>query len=369
MAAAPRGDDLYAAWLGAIRALAIKPAGATPSFMETAAFADLRVSSALAAYAQLRHDHVLIAGQAYGEGGCEIPDGYVEPVPAVYDALAAYADLGAKQVGLLGAGAQGSRAYFERLGKIARVLAAISRIELANQPLPVEAQRWLSMVVEMLPSGSDGRPTYTGWYFDLFEDRADGIARPDLIADYFTSDAGVAYVGVSAPRLGVFVVDTGGGPRAMIGPVASAYEHQGAPGAPRLTDDAALQLAAKDRLDPWAARYTVAAPPAPSFEAELTWDDSGNHVMSLHALQPIPSLTIQLLDHHRVPVAQITRPVPKGRSAIALPKLGEDVVVNTYGFIAGEFRAVEQPCGCCDCAPMAFGSLRKAAPPPDADEP
>ena len=379
VATAPRGGDLYAAWLEAIRALAIRPAGATPSYMETAAFADLRVSSALAAFAQLRHNHVLIAGQAYAEGGCEIPDGYVEPVPAVYDALAAYADLGAKQVGLLGAGAQSSRAYFERLGKIARVLAAISRIELANQPLPVEAQRWLSMVVEMLPSGSDGRPTYTGWYFDLFEDRTDGIARPDLIADYFTSDAGVAYAGVSAPRLGVFVVDTGGGPRAMIGPVARAYEHQAAPRAARLTDDTALKLADKDRLDPWLARFTVAAAPAPSFEAEVDWDSAGNKVMSIKALQPIPSLTIQLLDHHRVPVGQVTRAVPKGTSKIVLPPLGEDVMVNTYGFIAGEFRAVEQPCSCCNCSPMSFGSFRKATPPPgdgdggdsggDADEP
>ncbi|HWU86642.1 MAG TPA: hypothetical protein VN253_05185, partial [Kofleriaceae bacterium] len=252
--------------------------------------------------------------------------------------------------------------------QIARVLAAISRIELANRPLPVEAQRWLSMIVEILPFGSDGRPTYTGWYFDLFEDRTDGIARPDLIADYFTSDAGVAYAGVSAPRLGIFVVDTGGGPRAMIGPVARAYEHQAGPRAPRLTDDAALQLAAKDRLDPWLARFTVAAPPAPSFEATLDWDDAGNHVMKLRALQPIPSLTIQLLDHHRAPIAQVTRAVPRGASTIALPKLGDDVVVKTYGFIAGEFRATREPCSCCDCAPMAFGSLEKPAPQPAGDD-
>ncbi len=360
VASAPRGDDLYSAWLDAILALARPAAGATPSFMATEAFADLRVSSAIAAYAQLRHNHVLIAGQAYGEGGCEIPDGYVEPAPAVYDAIAAYAALGASKVGLLGPSAGGTRAYFERLGGIARVLAAIARIELANQPLPAEALRWLSMVVEIVPYGSDGRPTYTGWYFDLFEDRGDGIARPDLIADFFTSDAGVGHVGVSEPRLGVFVVDTGGGPRAAIGPVTRAYEHQ-QPSGRRLTDDAALQLPAEARVDPWAARFTVAAPPAPAFQATSDWDHAGGEsfrVMDIDARQPIPSLTIQLLDHHRVPIAQVTRAIPVGKTRVRLPAIADDQATGTFGFIAGEFRAVEQPCNCCNCSPMTFGAYR-----------
>jgi hypothetical protein len=96
---APRTDDLYTAWLDALRALAARPSGAVPSFMDTDAFADFRVNTTLAGFAQLRHNYVLIAGQAYGEGGCEIPDGYVEPAPAVYDALARYADSGAAKPG------------------------------------------------------------------------------------------------------------------------------------------------------------------------------------------------------------------------------------------------------------------------------
>jgi Protein of unknown function (DUF3160) len=397
VAKAPRGDDLYSAWLDAILALAKPAAGATPSFMATEAFADLRVSSAIAAYAQIRHNHVLISGMPYSEGGCEIPDGYVEPVVAVYEAIAAYADLGARKVSLLASGAASasasasagvpppgrghnraygtsgvgaaasSRAYFVRLGAIARVLAAISRIELANQPLPVEARRWLSMVVEMLPAGSDGRPTYTGWYFDLYQDRTDGIARADLIADFFSSSAGVGYVGVGEPRLGVFVVDTGGGPRAMIGPVARAYEHQGT--GPRLTDETAQKLGDRDRVEPWAARYTAPAPPAPSFQATLGgWEsvgDDGNdgfQVMEIDALQPIPSLTIQLLDHHRVSVAQVTRAIPKGKSKVRLPKLKEDQHVKVYGFIAGEFRATAEPCSCCDCSPMTYGAYPVKSP-------
>src|SRR5262249_36960820 len=47
VASAPRGDDLYSAWLDAILALAKRPAGAVPSFMATEAFADARVNSAI----------------------------------------------------------------------------------------------------------------------------------------------------------------------------------------------------------------------------------------------------------------------------------------------------------------------------------
>jgi hypothetical protein len=222
IAAARRDGDLYTAWLDALRALAVPLPGTVPSFMDGAPFADLRLGSTIVGYAQLRHDHVLIAGQAYGQGGCQIPDGYVEPAPAVYDALAHYAELGATH---LASFEPEHRAYFERLRTIARVLAMISRFELANRPLPPEAQQFLAMIVEILPFGSDGRPTYTGWFFDLFEDRADAIAHADLIADYLTAPSAghIDYVGALAPRLGVFIVDTGGEPRAMVGPVAQGY--------------------------------------------------------------------------------------------------------------------------------------------------
>src|SRR5262249_34195310 len=85
-------DDLHSAWLGAIRALADRPAGALPSFTSTEAFQDLRIASFVAAYGQLKHNYVLTAAQPYDEGACAVPDGFVEPAPAVYRELAAYAD-------------------------------------------------------------------------------------------------------------------------------------------------------------------------------------------------------------------------------------------------------------------------------------
>ncbi len=189
LANAPPDRSLYGAWLGAIRGLAARPEGVVPSFERTDAFADLRINSAVAAYAQLRHNHVLMAGQAYDEGGCVIPDAWVEPVPAVWDALLEYTERARDTLDAIGEPATSDAGrWLTRTRGVLRGLRAISAIELANQPLPVEAKRWLAMVVEMRPGSSDGPPTYSGWYFDLFRRRQDeGLADASLVADYFTA--------------------------------------------------------------------------------------------------------------------------------------------------------------------------------------
>mgnify|MGYP006137070357 CR=1 FL=1 len=127
------GADLYSKWLTAIRELATVPTGAKPSFMETSAFADMRLNTMLTAYGQLRHNHVLVAAQAYDQGGCEIPDGYVEPAPAPYAALADYARHAANAFRSLDR-TKGAEAvtYFTRVEKLMKVLVQISREELAG---------------------------------------------------------------------------------------------------------------------------------------------------------------------------------------------------------------------------------------------
>jgi hypothetical protein len=273
----------------------------------------MRVNTTVAAYAQLRHNHVLLAAQSYGEGGCQIPDGYVEPAPEVYDALARYAALGERQIGKLSPDAA-ARDYFARLGTIARVLAAISRIELAGQPLPLPAQQFLGMVSEIEPYGSDGRPTYTGWYFDLFLERTGAMSYPDLVADYVTTQAGVGYIGTQRPVLAIFAVDAGGGPRAMIGPVARAYEHWG--GGRRLDDAAAARLPQAARQAPWAASYTAPAPPAPAFDISFDGDDEGHRYLLVEAPRALGAMTIEEYDHHRVAIQRVTRRIAAGKTRI-----------------------------------------------------
>src|SRR5262249_37596016 len=153
--------------------------------------------------------------------------------------------------------------HFVRVEKILRVLRAIADDELAGRPLTDTEKHWLASVAELSLDYSvettGHPPMYSGWYFDLFYDReGDGMRGTASAAASFTGGNGISYVGATAPRMGVFVVDPGGPIRAFAGPVARAYEYHG-PLATRLTDETAAQLTKVD--DAWAQTYTVAAPP------------------------------------------------------------------------------------------------------------
>ncbi|TMQ05475.1 MAG: DUF3160 domain-containing protein [Deltaproteobacteria bacterium] len=333
------GDDLYSAWFGAIRGLAVNPSGALPSFATTDAGADLRFNTMTAAYGQLKHNYVLMAGQPYSEFGCEIPDGYVEPAPAAYDGLIEYAARGSKIAALIDPSDRtGAKAHFDRVAGALRVIRAIVDDELANRPLSAAEKRWLGMVSELSVDTSEDitgyPPVYSGWYFDLFlEAEGDGMRGASYIADYFTSvEDGISYTGASAPRLGIFVVDTGGAPRAFVGPVARAYEVH-TPLQTRLTDEDARKLSAVD--DPWAASYTIAGPAArPALR--LRYDTETGNVI-VEAAAALGPATIKLLDHHRVPLATRTQRVEDGETAFAFPKKLAGKVGAVY-VVIGAFR-------------------------------
>jgi hypothetical protein len=320
--------DLYAAWFAAVRGLSASPEGSVPSFMKTTAFEDLRVNSTVAAYGQLRHNYVLIAGQAYDEGGCEVPDGYVDPALAVYEGLVAYAARGRAAMDAIG-GPKEATDYFARLEKVMRVLVAITKDELAGRTLTEEQKRWLSMVVEIVPPSSDGPGSNDGWYFDLFLDVGDAFTSDAFVADWFTSSNArtIVYAGATAPRLGLFVVDTGGEPRVVVGPVTRAFEHHGDP-ARRLRDDDVgkinLRSAEGGRhpegalnilTEPWAASYTAPAPAAPPLAVVNLPDDgsgTGEPTAAAFAVRGSPrgaTVTLELLDHHRQTLGRATATV------------------------------------------------------------
>ena len=346
VAAAPDAGDLYGAWLGAVRGVAspVSSLGVVPSFMATPAYDDLRVNTLVAGYGQIRHNYVLMAGQSYDEGGCRIPDGYVEPLPAVYDGIARYASRGAAVVRELDPkDGTGSRAYFAELEKVARVLGVIAKHELEGRALTEEEKRFLGMVVEMTPGSSGGPPTYTGWYFDLFRGRSEeALATSAFIADYHTSSYlnQVVYAGATGPRMGVFVVDTGGGPRAMVGPVARAYELTSTT-EKRLDDDTGA--AAPGKRDPWARSYTAAAPVAPAFALGATMPYEGEKgpvkLVVRAGDAALPKVIVELTDHHGVVIATTTRSVAaKGRVSLAMtpPRHAEGVRVRIGDFMADD---------------------------------
>jgi hypothetical protein len=336
------GEDLYSVWLQAVRGLADSPPGVKPSFMSTEAHADLRIDSAVAGFGEIRHNYVLIAAQTYFQGGCAIPDAFVEPAPSTYDALVAYADRGASAMKSLDPDdTTNAAAYFARLGEALRVLRAIQNEELAGRALSDAAKRWLGMVMEFHPGSTGSSPRYDGWYFDLFRERDEGLHGASFVADYFTGEE-VAYAGVAGTSLGLFVVDTGGAPRVMLGPVARAYEHHGKGDAQRLTDETAAALSSKDRVAPWAASYTVdASVAAPQFAIDPVYDDKvpGTKLaFDVRAPKSIGAITIELLDHHRKPIDRKTVTVGAGKTRVSFAR-PKEVNVEGVHVQVGAFHA------------------------------
>ena len=339
LAAGARGKkDVYSAWMGAALRLADRPSGSVPSFMGSDAWADMRMSSALAVYAQIRHTFVLLAGQGYDGYGCEIPDGWVEPAVSAYDGMLAW-------VRAARAAAPSQAAYFRRVDEVLSMLRSISLTELSGVALSEPQRRWLGMVSEYTPKdgyfGDSGEPPkYTGWYFDLFPDREIGAERGvDLVADWFTltNVDQVRHLGVEKAALGVFVIDVGGEPRAMVGPVAKTYE-VATPIADRLDDERArtatgkraawLSFLAPKKVDPpLAARLFVCA------------DDAR---VVLRAGQPLAA-TVTLLDHHGDPLVEArTANVAAGEPSMIAFTLPAAVLASAHG-IEGMHLRVDTP--------------------------
>jgi hypothetical protein len=155
------------------------------------------------------------------------------------------------------------------------------------------------------------------------------MREASFIADYFTSQEGIAYVGATAPRIGVFVVDTNGPPRAFVGPVARAYEVRGPLGT-RYTDESARALPHVD--EPWAASYTLAAPAAaPAIRVAYDRDRG----VVIEAAAALGAATVKLLDHHRVPLT--TRSVRIGAGENVIPLRSRKQVGAVYVEL-GKFR-------------------------------
>lgn len=300
--------DVYGSWLRALLALGAPPPPTAPSYTRTPAYEDFRMSSALVGYGQLRHAYALLAAQGYDAYGCEIPDGFVEAVPAFWEALLAHV----RNVGRLAPGSM--RAKERVLG----MLKDIAETEARGAPLSEAQRRWLGMVSENVPRAgyggdSSAPPKWTGWYFDLFVDRHNGATlAPTFVADYMTltNEGVVRYLGAEGPRLAVFVVDTGGGPRAMVGPVAKGYETTTRLSEPRLDDKAAVGLPPERRTAPWRSSFAAAPAEAPEIGLEALYASCETNDakaplevrVALRADVPVGKVSVTLLDHHGDPL-------------------------------------------------------------------
>ncbi|MHA3964747.1 MAG: DUF3160 domain-containing protein [Candidatus Thorarchaeota archaeon SMTZ1-45] len=83
-------QNLYYLWLYSLLPLLSDPSEGYPFFMQSDAWVDKQLFTALASWTELRHDTILYAKQSYGSYTSLPPQvrGYVEPVPNLYARLA-----------------------------------------------------------------------------------------------------------------------------------------------------------------------------------------------------------------------------------------------------------------------------------------
>jgi hypothetical protein len=136
--------NLYWSWLHALKPLLAEYGTGYQTFMTTSAYRTKSLTTALASWAQLRHDTILYAKQSYTmtrEASSHEPpplppvQGYVEPIPEFYARLLALARMtnqGLTEMKVLDTKAKDRLEAFERL--LERLLA-IAEKELANQEL------------------------------------------------------------------------------------------------------------------------------------------------------------------------------------------------------------------------------------------
>lgn len=133
-------ENLYLGWLDSLRAV-VRPAGDKhPAFMRSAAWRDKSISTALASWAELRHDTILYGMQTVAEmgGGDEEPPpvkGYVEPNVELYARLGELVATTRGALTKFGYLNSKAKEQFAQFSDVLSFFLSVSRRELNGTPL------------------------------------------------------------------------------------------------------------------------------------------------------------------------------------------------------------------------------------------
>lgn len=133
--------NLYWSWLYALRPLLGDFAEGYPTFMQTDAWKDKELQTALASWTELRHDTILYAKQSYTPAATAMPPqpqpvvGYVEPVPEFYSRMLTLTKMTREGLIKLDALSSEEKSRLENLESILEKLIKISQEELEGKEL------------------------------------------------------------------------------------------------------------------------------------------------------------------------------------------------------------------------------------------
>jgi hypothetical protein len=223
--------NLYWSWLFALKPLLKEFGEGFPTFMQTQAWQDKELTTALASWAELRHDTILYAKQSYTVELTSAPVekpvvGYIEPVPEFYNRLLALTRMttnGLDEMNVLDSSAKNR---LENLEIILERLVALSEKELRNDELSQDDYDFIKYFGDELN--------------DVIAEVDEKAKKTTIVADVHTDqntqqvlEEGVGYVNLIVVA---YKVPDG---RILIGagPVMSYYEFK-QPMSDRLTDEA-----------------------------------------------------------------------------------------------------------------------------------
>jgi hypothetical protein len=250
--------NLYYLWIYSLLPLLSDPGEGYPLFMQSEAWVDKQLSTALGSWAELRHDTILYAKQSYTAELTGLPllvKGYVEPVPALYARLASLCEMmltGLDSRGLLSSLMEGK---LQTLKDFLLDLQTISIKELEGTALSDEEYRLIERSGDLLGE-IVALPTDDWLTSDADEDMA-------VIADVHTdpNDGLVLEEGVGRPMVILVAVEIGGQVILTRGAVFSYYEFTW-PMDDRLTDEAWQEMLAQGEAPPlpdWTQSFVVDA--------------------------------------------------------------------------------------------------------------
>lgn len=188
--------NLYNGWLYCLKSLTERPGDGYPYFMQSTAWEDKSLSTALGSWAEIRHDTILYGKQSGTEcgGGSEPPElvGYVEPNPEFFNRLlwltiATRENLGARD--LLNDSMQYKLEQFEDMLSFLKTCA---EKELRGEDLSTEEQYTLLTFGGTLEYLSSSIAEADGWYMV----ESDTDRNMAVIADVHTASSAYLEAGV-----------------------------------------------------------------------------------------------------------------------------------------------------------------------------
>jgi len=231
--------NLYWSWLYTLKSLLGSYGQGYPAFMQKTAWKDKELNTALASWAELRHDTILYAKQSYTPVLSSVPPepdpGYVEPVPEFYNRLLALVRLTRTGLDDMNVLDETQKSRLEGLEAVLTRLLAISIAELEGEKLTEDDYDYIKSFGYTLGPLVEG----------LSDEKA---VQTTLIADVHTDcntmqvlEEGVGYVKFIAVA---YMIPDG---RILLGagPVFSYYEFKW-PMNDRLTDEKWTEMLEKE---------------------------------------------------------------------------------------------------------------------------